>query len=114
MTVRRRSVSRTGQVEELARIRFAGLFHILSSAIPPGVNFPCVGIHGRLFFVDFPVNREAFSFPTADGALVTPQIRGNFLPGVQSMTEALRQAVRWLGITCTHERALRGRKVVAF
>jgi hypothetical protein len=53
--------------------------------------------------MDLPVNRETFCFPTADGAFVTPQISGNFLPRVQSMTEALRQAVWWLGLTCAHE-----------
>src|ERR1700730_13828561 len=76
--------------------------------MPPGVNFALVGVHGRLLFVYFPANRKALCFPPAYGALVTLQISGNFLPGIEALVRSFGGANLWLGFVGAHKRTVRG------
>src|SRR5258707_4399018 len=57
-----------------------------AALFPPRINLGLVGVHGAQFFVDLPVNGEAFLLlPPLDSSHLPAEIRSNFFPRVQKI-----------------------------
>ena len=65
--------------------RVLDLPQTLMTVAPPNVNFGFVSVNAGLLFVGVAVDRQAFLFPAAHRSLAALQIRGNFLPRVQTL-----------------------------
>lgn len=82
------------------------LLQVQPSVMPPRVNLFSIGKNRRLLLVHLAANRQSLFFPTADGALVTLQICGDFFPGVESFARRFRQVTQGLGFADAHTKML--------